>query len=267
MRLLNLPKRRPIRSDIPLWNRNCTCSSRNSPWERKSLIVLASMNSDTLPNVSSIFSDRQDERSFCTTVIAGITPGCSHARRTYRILKSALNIFLRKLNVRSRRCFTFLFRTYFRPAVVSTFRFLKASLSIRFCVTGNNYCIMSIYLLTYSMVQSTSWEAIWFAASQEIPRILLNPKVQYRTHKRPPPFPILGQPNPVHIPTSQLLEVHPNIIHLSTPRSPQWSLSIRFPHKDSIRPPLLTHTRHIPCQSHSSRFSHPHNIGWGVQIT
>jgi len=33
----------------------------------------------------------------------------------------------------------------------------------------------------------------------------------------------LGQPNPVHIPTSHLLQSHPNIIHPSTPRSPQWS--------------------------------------------
>ena len=40
-------------------------------------------------------------------------------------------------------------------------------------------------LLTYSMVQSPSWEANWFAASQEIPRISRNPKVHYRTHKRP----------------------------------------------------------------------------------
>ena len=48
------------------------------------------------------------------------------------------------------------------------------------------------------MVQSPSWEANWFAASQEIPRILWNPKVHYRTHKRPPPVPVLGQPNPVH---------------------------------------------------------------------
>ena len=52
------------------------------------------------------------------------------------------------------------------------------------------------------MVQSPSWEANWFAASPEIPRILWNPKVHYRTHKRPPPVSILGQPNPVHIPTS-----------------------------------------------------------------
>jgi len=69
------------------------------------------------------------------------------------------------------------------------------------------------------MVQSPSWEANWFAASQEIPRISRNPKVHYRTHKRPPPVPILSQPNPVHIPTSQLLEIHPNIIHPSTPIS------------------------------------------------
>ena len=51
------------------------------------------------------------------------------------------------------------------------------------------------------MVQSPSWEANWFAASQEIPRISRNPKVHYRTHKPPPPVSILGQPNPVHIPT------------------------------------------------------------------
>ena len=63
------------------------------------------------------------------------------------------------------------------------------------------------------MVQSPSWEANWFAVSQEIPRISRDPKVHYRTHKHPPRVSILGQPNPVHIPTSHLLEIHPNIIH------------------------------------------------------
>ena len=125
---------------------------------------------------------------------------------------------------------------------------------------------IGLLLLTYSMVQSPSWEANWFAASQEIPRISRNPKVHYRTHKRPPSISILGQPNPVHIPTSYLLEIHPNIIHPSTPRSPQWSLSLRLPHQDPIHPPLLTHMRHMPSPSNSSRFYHPHNIGWGVQI-
>ena len=86
------------------------------------------------------------------------------------------------------------------------------------------------------MVQSPSWEANWFAASQEIPRISRHPKFHYRTHKRPPTVSILGQPNPVHIPTSHLLEIHPNIIHPSTPRSPHWSPSLRFPQQDHIHP-------------------------------
>ena len=98
------------------------------------------------------------------------------------------------------------------------------------------------------MVQSPSWEANWFAASQEIPRISRNPKVHYRTHKRPPPVSILGQPKPVHIPTSHLLEIHPNIIHQSTPRSPQWSLSLRFPQQDPIQP--LSSPIRATCPAH-----------------
>ena len=105
------------------------------------------------------------------------------------------------------------------------------------------------YLLTYCMVQSPSSEANSFAASQEIPHILCNPKVHYRTHKRPPTVPLLGQSNPVHIPTSHLLEIHSNIIHPYSPRSPQWSPSLPFPHQDPIHPPLLTHTRHMPSPS------------------
>ena len=93
------------------------------------------------------------------------------------------------------------------------------------------------YLLKYSMVQSPSWEASWFAASQEIPRISRNPKVHYRTHKRPPPVHILGQPNPVHIPTFHLLEIRPNIIHPSMPRFPPWFPSLRFPPPRPYTPP------------------------------
>ena len=125
---------------------------------------------------------------------------------------------------------------------------------------------MNTYLLTYSMVQIPSWAANWFESSQEIPPILRNPKVHYRTHKRLPPVSILGQPNPVHMPTSHLLEIHPNIIHPSTPKSPQWSLFLWFPHQDPIHSPLLTHTCHMPSPSHSSQFYHLHDIGWGVHI-
>ena len=98
---------------------------------------------------------------------------------------------------------------------------------------GNVFCL---YLRTYSIVQSPSWEANWFADSQEIPRISRKPKGHYRTHKRPPPVSILAQPNPVHIPTFHLLEIRPNIIHPSKPRSPQRSPSLRFLHQDPIDP-------------------------------
>jgi hypothetical protein len=51
-----------------------------------------------------------------------------------------------------------------------------------------------------SMQQSPSWEADWFSASQEFPRVLLNRNVHYRIHNRPSPVPILSQINPVHAP-------------------------------------------------------------------
>ena len=112
-----------------------------------------------------------------------------------------------------------------------------------------------IYLLTYSMVQSPSWEANWFAASQEIPCIWRNSKVHYRTHKRPPPVSILGQPNPVHIPTSTSWR---SILILSTHLSlglPSGLFPSGFPTKTLYTP--LSSPIHATCPSHSSRFLSP----------
>jgi hypothetical protein len=95
------------------------------------------------------------------------------------------------------------------------------------------------------MEQSPSWEANRFLASKEIPRILLNPKVHYRIHNCPPPVSILSQPNPVHTPTSHFLKIHPNIILLFTPGSPQWSLSLSFSHQNPIQASLLPHPHYF----------------------
>jgi len=103
------------------------------------------------------------------------------------------------------------------------------------------------------MEQSPSWEANWFSASQEIPRILWNPKVHYLIHKSPPPVPILGQLDPVHAPTPHFLKIHLNIILTSTPGSSKWCLSLRFPHQNSVYASHLPHTRYMSRPSHSSR--------------
>ena len=117
------------------------------------------------------------------------------------------------------------------------------------------------------MLQSPSWEANWFSGIQEIPHILWSLKVHYHIHKCLSPGPILSQHDPVHTPTSYFLKIHLNAILPSTPGSPKWSLSLTFPHQNPVYASPLPSMHYMPRSSHPSRFYHPNNNGWEVQIS
>jgi hypothetical protein len=87
---------------------------------------------------------------------------------------------------------------------------------------------------------SPSWDACSCAATQELPRILWNPKVHYRVHKSPPLVPILGHIDSVE--TIRFILILSTHLRLGLPSGlfpPGFSTSILYAFLFS---PLVLHT-------------------------
>lgn len=102
--------------------------------------------------------------------------------------------------------------------------------------------------LANSTNQSPSWEANNSTASQDIRRILRNPKVHYRLNNSPPYVPTMSKMNPVHTFPLYFFKMHFNIIYPSAPTS------LGFPIKYAVALPLFPAKCHMPQPSHSRWF-------------
>jgi hypothetical protein len=116
--------------------------------------------------------------------------------------------------------------------------------------------------LTDPKEQISSWESNISSISQEIPRILWNPKVYYRIRKGPPTVSIQRQINPIHNFPFHFLKIHFITTFPSKPKSSKWlfpsGLSIKTPYA-SLLPPIRAT---CPTLFHSSWLDQQNNTWW-----
>jgi len=114
-----------------------------------------------------------------------------------------------------------------------------------------NYTATLRNVLTNYMERSLSWEANSRSASQEIPRLLWNPEVNYCADKSPPLIPVLSQMHSVHTLPNYFFKIHSNIILPFTPRSSEWSLPFRVSEKNFLYISRLPHASYTTRPSNS----------------
>jgi hypothetical protein len=110
-----------------------------------------------------------------------------------------------------------------------------------------------------------SWGASNCTATQELPNILRNPKVQYRTHKRSSLIPILSQIIPIHTIPSCLPKIRFDIVHPPTSCSSHWHLYFWFSQQYLICIFPLPFVLH-PRPSHPTWLDHSNYTWRRVQV-
>jgi hypothetical protein len=116
------------------------------------------------------------------------------------------------------------------------------------------------------MEHSPAWEANSHSATQEVSRLLWNPKVHYLIHTILPLVPVPSQINLVHTLQPHFPEIHFSIIFPSIPRSSEWFLPFRLTIKIIVWTSHLSHARYMPRPSHHPWHYQPNNIWWSVHI-
>jgi hypothetical protein len=116
------------------------------------------------------------------------------------------------------------------------------------------------------MQDSPPWEANNHSDTQEIPRLLWNPKVHYCVHNSTSLIPILSHVNQIYYFSPYFLKIHSNIIIESTPGSSEWSLPFRLSNQNIVCIFNLCHARYMSRPSHPPWSDHPNNIWWSVQV-
>jgi len=113
---------------------------------------------------------------------------------------------------------------------------------------------------TVSMEQSPSWKANTHTASQEIPHLLWNPKVNYLVHKGPSLVLPLSQAHPAHNFPPYFPKIH------STPKTSKWSLTFSIYNQNIVCISLIFHACYMPRPSNPPWFDQPNNTWRKVEV-